>query len=168
VTSRHSLERPSSLLQPVCSIRLSAAIAACVLLTSPAAQAQWLVTPEEAQASQAAPQPLTPRTAPAATPGSPRVNLLAPNLSNTVPSPTRIQVRFEATAPARIQPETFKVRYGAFRLDITNRITAASKVTAEGIDVAEAPLPKGAHRLLIEIEDSLGRVGERLVQFVIE
>ena len=168
MTRRHSLERPSSLLLPVCSSGLATAIAACVLLTSPAAHAQWLVTPEEAQASQAAPQPLTPRTAPAATPGAPRVNLLAPNLSNTVPSPTRIQVRFEATAPARIQPETFKVRYGAFRLDITNRITAASKVTAEGIDVAEAALPKGSHRLFIEIQDSMGRVGERVVAFVVE
>jgi hypothetical protein len=102
------------------------------------------------------------------TPGAPRVNLLAPNLSNTVPSPTRINVRFEATTPASIKPETFKVRYGAFKLDITGRITAASKVTAEGIDVAEAALPKGSHRLFIEIQDSMGRVGERVVAFVVE
>jgi hypothetical protein len=77
-------------------------------------------------------------------------------------------VRFEPTQPATINPESFRVKYGSLKLDITNRITAASKVTAEGIDVSEARLPKGAHRLLIEIEDSLGRVGERLVQFVIE
>jgi hypothetical protein len=132
------------------------------------ARAQWLVTPEEAQASQAAPQALMPRTAPVVTPGAPRVNLLAPNLSNTVPSPTRINVRFEATSPASIKPDTFKVRYGAFKLDITGRITAASKVTAEGIDVAEAALPKGSHRLFIEIQDSMGRLGERVVAFVVE
>lgn len=131
------------------------------------AHAQWLVTPEEARASQAAPAQLMPRTAPAA-PGAPRVNLLAPNLSNTVPSPTPIRVRFEAAAPATIKPETFKVRYGSFRLDITGRITEASKVTAEGIDVAEAALPKGSHRLFIEIQDSMGRVGERVVAFVVE
>jgi hypothetical protein len=131
------------------------------------AHAQWLVTPEEARASQEAPAQLMPRTAPAA-PGAPRVNLLAPNLSNTVPSPTPIRVRFEAAAPATIKPETFKVRYGSFRLDITGRITAASRVTAEGIDVAEAALPKGSHRLFIEIQDSMGRVGERVVAFVVE
>lgn len=147
---------------------LAIAMAVSAWLASPAAHAQWLVTPEEAQASQAAPQALTPRTAPAVTPGAPRVNLLAPNLSNAVPSPTRIQVRFEATAPASIKPDTFKVRYGAFKLDITGRITAASKVTAEGIDVAEAALPKGSHRLFIEIQDSMGRVGERVVGFVVE
>jgi hypothetical protein len=138
-----------------------------LVLGSPVAHAQWLVTPEEAQASQAAPQALAPRTAPLVTPGAPRVNLLAPNLANTVPSPTRINVRFEATSPANIKPETFKVRYGAFKLDITGRITAASKVTAEGIDVAEAALPKGSHRLFIEIQDSMGRLGERVVSFVV-
>ena len=155
------------------SRRLLAAFNLCALglmlaLGSTVAHAQWLVTPEEAQASQAAPQTLTPRTAPLVTPGAPRVNLLAPNLANTVPSPTRINVRFEATSPANIKPETFKVRYGAFMLDITGRITAASKVTAEGIDVAEAALPKGSHRLFIEIQDSMGRVGERVVAFVVE
>lgn len=147
---------------------LTVAMAASALVATPAVHAQWLVTPEEAQASQAAPQALTPRTAPVVTPGAPRVNLLAPNLSNTVPSPTRINVRFEATSPASIKPDTFKVRYGAFKLDITGRITAASKVTAEGIDVAEAALPKGSHRLFIEIQDSMGRVGERVVAFVVE
>ena len=144
------------------------ALGLMLALGGPVANAQWLVPPEEAQASQAAPQALTPRTAPVVTPGAPRVNLLAPNLSNTVPSPTRIQVRFEPTSPANIKPETFKVRYGAFKLDITGRITAASKVTAEGIDVAEAALPKGSHRLFIEIQDSMGRVGERVVAFVVE
>jgi len=146
---------------------LALAMATSAWLASTAVQAQWLVTPEEAQASQAAPQALAPRTAPAVTPGAPRVDLLAPNLSNAVPSPTRIQVRFEANAPASIKPDTFKVRYGAFKLDITGRITAASKVTAEGIDVAEAALPKGSHRLFIEIQDSMGRVGERAVAFVV-
>lgn len=144
-----------------------ALLALGTLLASPGARAQWLVTPEEARASQEAPVQLVPRNAPAA-PGAPRVNLLAPNLSAAIPSPTPIRVRFEAAAPASIKPETFKVRYGAFRLDITGRITAASKVTAEGIDVAEAALPKGSHRLFIEIQDSMGRVGERVVAFVVE
>jgi hypothetical protein len=124
------------------------------------------VTPEEARASQEAPVQLAPRNAPAA-PGAPRVNLLAPNLSAAIPSPTPIRVSFEAAAPASIEPETFKVRYGAFRLDITGRITAASKVTAEGIDVTEAALP-GLAPALHRDQDSMGRVGERVVAFVVE
>jgi len=130
------------------------------------AQTPWLVTPEEANASRAAPMPLTPRTT--AAPGTPRINLLAPTLPGIVNSPTRIQVRFETTLPATIKPESFKVLYGAFKLDITGRITAASKITAEGIDVPQAALPKGSHRLWLEIQDSAGRQGARQVDFVVE
>ena len=132
----------------------------------PAAQAQWLVSAAEAAAAQAAPPPLGTRTVPAA--DAPRITLLAPNLASAVPSPTRIQLRFEPVAPATIKPDSFRVRYGTFRLDITGRITAASQVTAEGIDVAQAQLPRGAHRLFVEIQDSLGRHVERQLQFVVE
>ena len=142
------------------------ATAALTLQPPVNAQTTWLVTPEEASASRAAPMPLVPRTT--AGPSAPRINLLAPTLPASVPSPTRIQVRFEPSLPASIKPETFKVLYGAFKLDITNRITAASKVTAQGIDVAEAALPKGSHRLWLEIQDSAGRQGTRQVDFVVE
>ena len=111
------------------------------------------VTDEDAAASRAAPQPCIARAVP------------APNVASTVASPTRIQVQFQPTAPALIRPETFKLLYGTFRIDITGRITAASKVIAEGIDVALASLPKGVHKLFIEVQDSAGRVGERVLQF---
>lgn len=148
--------------------RLGCAAALVLLATGMPAMAQssWLVTPEEAQASRSAPPQLTPRTVPV--PGAPKVNLLSPDLAAAVPSPTRIQVRFEATAPAAIKPESFKVRYGALRLDITSRIASAAKVTAQGIDVPEAALPKGSHRLWIEVQDSDGRVGSRQVDFTVE
>ena len=142
------------------------AVAALAGAASAIAQTSWLVTPEEASASRASPMPLVPRTT--AAPGSPRINLLTPALPGTVNSPTRIQVRFETTLPATIKPESFKVMYGAFKLDITGRITSSSKVTAQGIDVPEAALPKGSHRLWLEIQDSAGRQGMRQVDFVVE
>ncbi len=131
-----------------------------------AAHALQLVTEQEAAASRAAPEPMVARTVPA--PDAPRINLLAPSLTAAVASPTRIQVQFQAAAPAAIKPESFRVRYGALRLDITSRITGSAKVTADGIDVAGAALPKGSHRLLIEIQDSAGRTAERQLQFLVE
>lgn len=133
---------------------------------SPAVQAHWLVSEAEAAAAQAAPTAPATRAVPAA--DAPRINLLAPSLASAVASPTRIHLRFEAVAPAAIRPDSLRVRYGSFRLDITGRITAASRVTADGIDVAEAQLPKGAHRLFVEIQDTLGRTAERQLQFVVE
>ena len=58
--------------------------------------------------------------------------------------------------------------YGAFKLDITSRLMAQSKVSAQGIDVSEARLPKGSHRLMLEIQDSAGRTGSRSLSFVVE
>jgi hypothetical protein len=143
----------------------SALVALC-LCVSGGAWAQWLVTPEEAAASLAAPPPLVMRSMPVA--GAPVISVLSPNLTAPVPSPTRIQVRFEPAAPATIRPETFRVRYGSLRIDITGRITSASTITPEGIDVSQASLPKGSHRLFIEVQDSAGRSGERQVQFTVE
>lgn len=147
--------------------RTFAVAALSALASMSALAAPWvLVTEQEALAARAAPEPMASKAVPA--PDSPRINLLLPNLASPVASPTRIQLKFEPTAPAKIRPESFKVRYGAFRLDITSRITAASQVTSEGIDVAEAALPKGAHRLFVEIQDSQGRTSERQLQFVVE
>ena len=148
--------------------RLLRRMLCCLALALPAAAhaAPWLVTPEEARASAAAPPTFEPKPAP--TPDAPRIELLAPNLSGPVPSVTRIRMRFEPVAPAVIRPDTFRVRYGALRLDITQRIVAAATVAREGIDVAEAKLPSGSHRLFVEISDSLGRVAERVLQFTVE
>ena len=144
---------------------LGSAIALSALAACGALQAQVLVTEEEAAASRAAPEPPVVKLAPV--PDAPRIEVLTPDLDTPVPSPTPIRIRFEPKAPAAIRPESFRVRYGSLRIDITGRITAASKVTAEGIDVAEATLPKGSHRLFVEVQDSLGRTGERQLQFVV-
>lgn len=136
-----------------------------LLAAGSAASAQVLVTEAEAAAARAAPE--APALKAAAVPDAPRIELLAPDIGRPVPSPTRIQLKFEPTAPALIRAESFRVRYGALRLDITGRITAVSKVAPDGIDVAAAELPKGAHKLYLEIQDTLGRTGERLLQFVV-
>ena len=146
--------------------RLSACVLALLLALPAGTRAQMLVTEQEAAASRAAPQALAAKAQPVA--DAPRIELLAPDLGAPVPSPTRILLRFAPIAPAAIRPDSFRVRYGALRLDITARITAVSKVTAEGLDVAQARLPRGPHRLLLEVQDTLGRTGERQLQFVVE
>lgn len=144
----------------------SVVLAVATLLCTQAQAQLVLVTEQEALASQAAPEPMVARALPA--PDAPRINVMAPSLGNPVQSPTAIQLKFAPTAPAVILPETFKVKYGALRIDITGRLKGAAKVTAEGIDVAQASLPKGSHKLYIEIQDSIGRLGERLIQFSVE
>jgi hypothetical protein len=130
------------------------------------AQAVMLVTEEEAAQSRAAPTQLVARSPVPA--NAPVIKLLAPNTAATITSPTRIELRFETAPQASIRPETFRVLYGALKLDITSRLMANSKVSAQGLDVSEAHLPKGSHRLVLEVQDTAGRIGARLVSFVVE
>ena len=64
-----------------------------------------------------------------------------------------------------VRPETFKALYGRLRIDITQRLLNATKVTAQGITVKDATLPQGSHRLLLSIEDTEGRLGHKTLEF---
>lgn len=107
-----------------------------------------------------------PKFAPA--PGAPNIDLLAPKLEGVIASPTPIKLRFEAKSPSTIKPDTFKVFYGSFQIDITERLLGSSKVGSNGFSVQEAALPKGSHKLTLNIGDSEGRVGSKTVEFEVK
>jgi hypothetical protein len=96
--------------------------------------------------------------------GAPIIELRSPTLGLPLTMPVRIEIKFNAVSPATIKPETFRVRYGALRLDITDRLRGAGKVLSSGIEVERAILPTGSHRLFVEIRDSLDRLGEQVVE----
>lgn len=118
------------------------------------------------RASQAAPEPLRSRSVPA--PGAPRIELQAPAIDAPVKAPVNIRLAFNTESPAQARPDSFKAYYGRLRLDITQRLLGAAKVTASGIQVDGAALPKGQHRLLLRLEDTLGRIGERSFEFEVQ
>lgn len=122
-----------------------------------------LVTEDEARASAQAPERPAPRSAP--TIDGPRIEVSLPDVSKPVVVPTRIRVRFSAVSPAQPRPETFRVLYGMLGLDITGRLLAVAPATREGIDVSEATLPRGSHRLTMVLQDTLGRESRHVVSF---
>ena len=138
-------------------------LAACI--ASATAAPAFLVTEQEMVESNAAPPQATPKSVPAK--DAPRIEVASPNLTGPLASPTPIQLNFEAAAPAAVKPETFRVLYGAFGIDITQRLLGAAKLNAQGISVQEASLPSGKHKLQLSVEDSLGRKGVRVVEFQI-
>lgn len=143
--------------------------AGLIALGTSFAQAQVLVTPQELQASLLAPDVLAPKAAAAA--DAPRIELLRPSLNSangaTLSSPTAIELRFQATPGSQIRPDTFRVLYGRLRLDITARLLSVTRISAEGLQVREAQLPAGQHRLLLSVEDNQGRQGQTQVEFEI-
>jgi hypothetical protein len=133
------------------------------VLSCSAYAAQPLVTVDEMNASNNAPTTL--RAKSVAPKDAPIIELSAPKLSAPVSSPTAIELKFQPTPPSAVKPETFKVLYGSFEIDITKRLLNVAKVTEAGVFVQEANLPKGKHKLLMIVEDTAGRRGNRSVDF---
>lgn len=133
----------------------------CTILGT--ASAVTLVSLQEMQASMAAAESFTAKATPV--PGAPVIEVIAPRLNTPITSPSSIELLFQPAAPSAVRPETFRVLYGRLRLDITQRLLSATPITAQGITVKEASLPKGSHRLLLSIEDTEGRQGQKMLEF---
>jgi len=128
--------------------------------------AQMLVSIDEMNASNNAPPSF--RAKSIAPKDAPVIELSAPKLSTPVSSPTPIELKFQSSPPSAVKPETFKVLYGSFEIDITKRILNVAKVTESGVFVQEANLPKGKHKLLMVVEDTTGRRGNRSIDFEVK
>jgi hypothetical protein len=123
----------------------------------------WIVTPQEMSESNLADSGLRPRSAPVK--DAPVIELVTPKLPGELASPLQIELKFNSTLPSTIRPEAFKALYGTFQIDITSRILGVTNITPSGIQVKEANLPKGNHRILLMLEDTEGRVGSRWMEF---
>jgi len=130
------------------------------------AQPLMLVTEAEVKASMEAGELPTTRSLPA--PGAPRIELVSPDIKKAVTVPTKIEMKFSGNAPAEPKPETFKALYGAFKIDITQRLLGVAKVTKDGINVSDATLPSGKHQLLLMLTDTLGRETQQVVSFTVQ
>ena len=101
-------------------------------------------------------------------PGAPNIDLVIPKLDVAISSPTPIRLKFESKSPSTIKPESFKIFYGSFQIDVTERLLGSAKVESSGFNVPEAALPKGNHKLTLNIQDSEGRVGQKTVEFEVK
>lgn len=138
-------------------------LASLALSMSIVSAAPFLVSPQEVDASNSASVKFTAKSAPVK--DAPLIHLVTPQLSAPIESPTSIELKFESMLPSKVKVETLRVLYGAFQLDITKRILGVAEVTAKGVLVREARLPNGKHKLTVILEDSEGRIGEKLIEF---
>ncbi|MEY3871042.1 MAG: hypothetical protein RLZZ296_37 [Pseudomonadota bacterium] len=129
----------------------------------------WLVTPAEAREFKGEEgfyeQPaLRPRAL------MPQIDILKPvaMADMKVKAPFAISVLFKGQSDAPIDPSTFKVLYGAFKIDITSRITKFVKVTKEGFALESAQIPAGKHRMTMQVMDEKQRVAERELRVEVE
>ena len=85
-----------------------------------------------------------------------------------VASPVAIEVRFKPVAGKTIDPASFKLYYGAFKIDVTNRLLKTAKVTPTGFSIDKVDVPSGTHRLVMRVGDDTGAVGIREIKFTVE
>jgi len=139
---------------------LSAALA--LFIASPAASAapKWLITPEEAARVGTVTDEFKEPVAAVGGPG-PLIIVRNPKILQNVPSPVDILVTFEPGESGR-PPDmnTLNVTLiGFFTIDITDRILEYVRTAA--LDIKQAELPVGSHRLRMAIKDVEGNSNER-------
>ena len=129
----------------------------------------WLVTAQEAaafkgQAGFDETAALRPRAV------MPLIDISKPEsqTEGKIKTPFPIVVAFRGMTDAEIDPASFRVFYGALKIDITNRITQHVKVTREGFSFDKAQIPAGRHRLTLQIQDTKQRVAERELRIEVE
>lgn len=129
------------------------------------AQTFELVTAAEAQqavlAEGAAPADVKPRTRGLPNPALPSIRIVTPSDTGAVPAPLRIELAFSPAPGARIVPSTFRILYGLLKIDLTERLRKHATVSESGVVVEGARMPDGQHRLLLQVADDQGNLGER-------
>lgn len=100
----------------------------------------------------------------------PQIDILKPEPAADlkVKAPFAIAVQFKGQPDAAIDPSSFRVMYGALKIDITSRITKFVKVGKEGFAMDNAQIPVGKHRLTLQIQDELKRMAERELRVEVE
>lgn len=85
-----------------------------------------------------------------------------------VKAPFAISVQFRGQSDAPVDPSSFRVLYGATKVDITKRFTQFATITAGGFNLDSARLPPGKHRLILQVLDSKQRMAERELRIEVE
>ena len=77
-------------------------------------------------------------------------------------SPIRFKVKFRAFGDAEIDQLSIQVTYLKIpTIDLTSRIMPFAN--ASGIDMPDADVPPGDHFIQLDVKDSNGRVGTRVI-----
>ena len=121
----------------------------------------WLITPEEAAMAPAAEKSLIQSRG--LSESGPAIEVVKPTDGGEAPSPLEILIRFAARTET-VDLSSLKVSLLKFiTIDITDRVRPYA--TASGIDVKEAKIPAGKHRVRISVADTKGDVSTRDVSF---
>ncbi|WP_156164700.1 hypothetical protein [Bradyrhizobium sp. LTSP885] len=89
----------------------------------------------------------------------PTIEIISPRSDlGPLRSPIRLVLRFRSHGGAKVDLNTLSVTYlKKPTIDLSTRV--APFATAEGINMPDAEVPPGSHRLWVDIEDTNGEIG---------
>lgn len=129
----------------------------------------WLITPLEAlREAERQASGMVFRGRAETVPGSPEIKRIKPDETGVIKSPFDIVFRFVPKEGTVVDPQSFKVLYGMFRMDITNRVAQHAQISSTGVTISHANIPSGKHRLVLNVTDSANRTGEAEFQIEVE
>ncbi len=127
-----------------------------------------LITPEEFLASQNA----TTLALVGAAPPDPLAPLIAvsspDSLDQGLKNPFNIEVLMKAQKDAQLNFSSFKAFYGAFKLDITDRLLKEASKTLTGLKLSNLEVPAGKHKIVLRVSDTQGRTSEKEIVIKVE
>jgi hypothetical protein len=127
-----------------------------------------LITLEEAKASQAVMLMLTVDETPV-NPQGPIIAVVdAEALVQPVKNPFSIEILMQVQRDAELNLASFKAFYGAFKIDITERLLKEASKTLNGLKLANLQIPSGRHKILLRVSDTKGRTAEKEIAFRVE
>ncbi len=142
--------------------------AALLLCCAIPASAIDLVTPDEARRSQQAP-PVVEAQSSAPDPMAPLIAVVDPQaIDKALKNPFRMEIDFKTQSGARLDFSSFKAYYGAFKIDITERLLKEATRTSSGLRLSNVNVPSGSHKIILRIKDDHSRMGERELYFKVE
>ena len=127
-----------------------------------------LITAEEAQASQAAVPMLAVDEAPMNPQGPVIAVVDTEALAQPLKNPFSMEILLQAQRDAELNFASFKAFYGAFKIDITQRLLKESSKTLTGLKIANVQIPSGRHKILLRVSDTKGRTAEKEIAFKVE
>lgn len=131
------------------------------VIFGPVVSATPIVTVEEALASQNA-VAMAPVDSTPANPLAPLITVSSPEtLDIPVKNPFNIEVVMKAQKDSQLNFNSFKALYGAFKLDITDRLLKEAAKTLNGLKLSNLEVPAGKHKIVLRISDNQGRIAEK-------
>ena len=99
----------------------------------------------------------------------PAIDIVRPEVNEgNVASPVAIEVRFKPVPGKANDLASFKLYFGAFKIDVTDRLLKTAKVTPTRFSIDKVDVPSGTNRLVMRVGDDTGAVGIKEIKFTVD